>query len=57
MSLLLNIVCGMPASGKSVFASLLAKRDSAALIELDSLSEPIVQASLLALNRSRELQF
>ena len=43
-SVRLLVVCGRPASGKTTFAVELARRERAAVIELDSVSEPIVQA-------------
>lgn len=44
------LVCGQPASGKSSFALTLAKRLSACLIDIDSTTEPIIQAAMSRLN-------
>ncbi len=42
----LHIVAGPPASGKSVFGRRLAARLKAAFLDIDTVSEPIVQAGL-----------
>lgn len=52
MSGRLFIVCGPPGAGKSTYAYSLATKTQAALLELDTASEPIIQAALTALARN-----
>lgn len=50
----LYIVLGMPAVGKSTFARELANKTGACLIDIDTATEPIVQAAMQKLNGSPE---
>jgi predicted kinase len=45
----LYLVSGMPASGKSTFARELARRTNACLIDIDTSTEPLVQAAMAQL--------
>ncbi|MFP4282469.1 MAG: AAA family ATPase [Opitutales bacterium] len=47
----LHVVCGPPAAGKSTHARALARQLGGVLLELDTASEPIVEAALTALGR------
>lgn len=46
----LYVVCGMPAVGKTTFARKLAARTSACLIDIDTATEPLVQAAMRQIN-------
>lgn len=46
----LHIVLGMPAAGKSHFAARLARDRSATLVDIDTATEPVVQAAMRALS-------
>lgn len=42
----LIIVCGRPGVGKTTYASVLAKHKNAVLLDIDTVTEPLVQAGL-----------
>ncbi|EDY83100.1 hypothetical protein VDG1235_2724 [Verrucomicrobiia bacterium DG1235] len=50
----LFLVTGMPAVGKSTFAVKLAKNKAACLLDIDTASEPIIQAAMAKLGRSKD---
>ena len=53
-SVKLYVVCGPPASGKTVYGRELAAREGAALPDNDIATEPVVQAGLVAAGLSRD---
>lgn len=50
----LHVVCGLPASGKTVYGRELAVREGATFLDNDIATEPVVQAGLVAAGLSRD---